>query len=82
MSDQTQPHPAAASHTRDSSYAALFREFQPGCDPRHVEAYVRLQYSTLGHLDRATLRREARIAAGCIKADPAGAEGLALSYGL
>jgi len=38
-----------------------------GIDPRHLEGYIRLQYSTLDHLDWPTIRREVRIALGCIK---------------
>ena len=52
-------------------------------DPRHIEAYMRLQYSTLDHLDAATFKAEVRIACECIEfmgADDA--ERLALSYGL
>ena len=38
-----------------------------GVDARHIEGYIRLQYSTLGHLDWPTIRREVKIALGCIK---------------
>lgn len=47
-------------------YAETFRKLQPDYDPRHIEAFVRLEYSTLDHLPLATLRREAKIAAACI----------------
>lgn len=66
-----------------SQYAAIFKELQPNYDPRHIEGYVRLQYHTLNHLPRATLKREAAIAAACI--DEAGlevAERNAKSFGL
>lgn len=63
-------------------YQRTFKELQPAHDPRHIEAFVRLEYSTLSHLSLAKLRREARIAAECIKADPAAAERLAASFGL
>lgn len=64
-------------------YTAIIESMVPGYDPRHIEAYMRIQYSTLDHLDRATFRREAKIAAACI--DEGGvemAEATAKSYGL
>lgn len=64
-------------------YTKLIQEIAPKYDPRHIEAYMRLQYSTLDHLDRATFRREAKIAAACV--DEGGvemAEANAKSYGL
>lgn len=66
-----------------SFYAKTFKELQPNYDPRHIEAYVRLQYGTLDHLDHATFKREAAIAAACIdSARPGEPEELAQSYGL
>lgn len=66
-----------------SAYAETFRKLQPNCDPRHVEAYVRLEHATLGSLPIKTLRREAKIAADCINAVPlAESESLAVSFGL
>ena len=53
-----------------------------GIDPRHLEAYIRLQYSTLGHLSWADIKREVKIALGCISHDPTQAESLAVSFGL
>lgn len=52
-------------------------------DPRHVEAFMRLQYGTLDHLDAATFETEVCIANACIAECGEGeAEALALSYGL
>jgi hypothetical protein len=52
-------------------------------DARHVEAFLRLQYHTLNHLDRATFRREIKIAIACIaEGGLEEAETLAESYGL
>lgn len=66
-----------------SGYADTFKQLAPGYDPRHIEAYVRLEYSTLDHLDLPTLRREARIAAACIEhSGRDNAEALARSFGL
>jgi hypothetical protein len=64
-------------------YAETFKKLQPKHDPRHIEAFVRLEYSTLNHLSLATLRREAKIAAGCIEVDGIeNAEECARSFGL
>lgn len=64
------------------AYAAQIKEVVPDLDPRHVEAYMRLEYATLDHLDPAKFRREARSAAACVRQDPDQAEALAVSYGL
>lgn len=54
-----------------------------GTDPRHVEGYIRLQYSTLSHLDWPTIRRECRLAVECIKVGGKdAAERNAQSFGL
>ncbi|MGH7605440.1 MAG: hypothetical protein ACRENK_15770 [Gemmatimonadaceae bacterium] len=52
-------------------------------DARHIEGYIRLQYSTLSHLDWPTIRREVKVAIACIKQGgvPA-AESNARSFGL
>jgi hypothetical protein len=64
-------------------YADLIEKIAPGYDARHIEAYMRLQYSTLDHLDKATFRREVKIAVGCIEEGGVEmAEANAKSYGL
>jgi hypothetical protein len=63
-------------------YHDLIQQAAPGADPRHVEAYMRLTYPTLDHLDHRTFMREARKAARAAAVDPAEAEELALSFGL
>lgn len=69
--------------TRATSYSDLFRLLQPDYDPLHIEAYVRLEYATLDHLDMPTLRREAAIAAACVdEVGAAGADTCAVSMGL
>lgn len=81
MTDKASHAPSASPIT--SPYAAMFTELAPGYDPRHIEAYIRLEYSTLSHLSRATLRREVAIAKACI--DEGGkeeAEQCARSFGL
>lgn len=66
-----------------SDYSETFKTLQPKFDPRHIEAYVRLEYRTMGHLSIDTLRREARLAAKCIQLDGlAQAERLAVTFGL
>ncbi len=52
-------------------------------DPRHVEAYMRLEHSTLDGLSRAQFASEVNIGASCVAADGAhNAENLAQSFGL
>jgi hypothetical protein len=53
-----------------------------GVDPRHVEAWMRLEHSTLDGLSRGQFRAEVLAALDCIDADPHASERLALSYGL
>ena len=66
-----------------SIYAARIRAMAPGCDPRHIEGYMRLQHSTLDHLDPAAFAYEVEIAAACVEAEGAAiAECNASSFGL
>lgn len=52
-------------------------------DPRHIEGYMRLQYSTLDHLSLQTFIDETKLCIGCIDYDgKENAERNALSYGL
>ena len=54
-----------------------------GIDPRHLEGYIRLEYSILGEMSWAAIRREVKIALGCIKeGGKEMAERNALSFGL
>ena len=48
-------------------YQDIIRELSNGHDPRHIEAYMRLQYGTLDHLSREDFRRECIICAECIR---------------
>lgn len=50
-----------------SLYAKHIQSLAPGYDWRHIEGYMRLQYSTLDHLDAATFAREVKIAIACIQ---------------
>lgn len=54
-----------------------------GVDPRHLEGFIRLQYSTLGHLDWPTIKREIKIGVACIREGGTdAAERNAQSFGL
>jgi hypothetical protein len=54
-----------------------------GANPRHVEAWMRLEHGTLGHLDKAAFRREVETALALIDAaGDADSESLARSFGL
>ena len=54
-----------------------------GTDPRHLEGYIRLQYSTLSHLGWPDIKREVKVGIACIKADGIeNAERNAQSFGL
>jgi len=67
-----------------SQYSAQIAAIIPsGIDPRHVEAYMRLEYSTLDHLSRTAFVREVHIAVNCmVAAGRAASERLAQSFGL
>jgi hypothetical protein len=65
-------------------YQKLIAELAgPGYDPRHIEAYMRIQFDTFDHLSRDDFKREVVICQQCI--DVAGleqAERCAKSFGL
>ena len=42
-------------------YQAVIKEIDSTVNPRWVEGFMRLQYSTLGHLDRADFAREIKL---------------------
>jgi hypothetical protein len=63
-------------------YVELIRSLQPAHDPRHIEAYMRLEHPTLDGLSRSEFGHEAYLAACCVDADPEAAEELAQSYAL
>lgn len=52
-------------------------------DPRHIEAWMRLEHGTLDHLDAARFESEVCTANACVtEAGKDESEALALSYGL
>lgn len=66
-------------------YQELIRKLLNGrdYDPRHIEAFIRLQYRTLDHLSEDDFKRELAIGIGCIdEGGKEAAEDLARSYGL
>jgi hypothetical protein len=55
----------------------------PDFDPRHVEAFLRLELGTLDSVDETRFRREVFLACACIRqCSPAFAESFTRSYGL
>jgi hypothetical protein len=63
--------------------ADLDRQGKPQIDPRHVEAFMRLEYSTLDHLTRRQFSGAVKRMVREVEAiGPADAERLAKSYGL
>lgn len=65
-----------------SLYQPRIRQIVPDCDPRHVEAVMRLDFGTLDQLCGERFAHEARLAAAAVRADPKLAERTAQSMGL
>ena len=63
-------------------YTDRIAKIAPTYDPGQIEAFMRLEHSTLDALYPAKFKREVQIACQCIDADPVGAERIAASYGL
>jgi hypothetical protein len=64
-------------------YQTLIHQIAPEANPRHVEAWLRIEHGTLDHLSHARFEREVAIALECIaSATPEQSEQLARSYGL
>ena len=62
---------------------AIAKMVPAGIDPRHIEGFMRLQYSTLDHLDARTFKREVKLGIACIQqGGVAAAESNAQSFGL
>jgi hypothetical protein len=64
-----------------TAYAATLAALVPDCDPRHVEAYMRLERRTLDDLSRCAFAELARDCASAVRLDVAAAEALAQSFG-
>jgi hypothetical protein len=55
------------------SYQNLIQQIAPEANPRHVEAWLRIEHGTLDHLSRPRFEREVAIALACIaEAGPGG----------
>lgn len=67
---------------KDLIKAELGRNGFVEVDPRHVEAYMRLQHSTLDGLSAVQFNYEVRLFAGVVMTELPDAELLAQSYGL
>lgn len=65
-----------------SAYADAIRRIDPTVNPVGVEASMRLQYGTLGHLGHDVFRREVEIAQACERERPGFLRGIARSFGL
>ena len=65
-----------------SAYSDQIRTIAPTYDPRHIEAMMRLQYSTLDRLSAAQFKREVLFCCICVEEDPDLAERCAKSFGL
>lgn len=68
---------------KQQTYAERIQARATGHDSRHIEAFMRLEHSTLDHLSEAAFLREVEICAACV--DEAGreyAERIAKSMGL
>jgi hypothetical protein len=65
-----------------SMYRQRIGRLVPDCDPRHVEAVMRLDFATLDQLAAERFACEARLAAAAVRADPELAERTARGMGL
>ena len=61
-----------------NAYRKLIQDIDPNVDATGVEAHMRLQYSTLDHLDAATFRAEIALAKRCEEAEPGYLQTLAI----
>jgi hypothetical protein len=68
--------------TEASLYRRRIEWLVADCDPRHVEALMRLDFGTLDQLCAQRFRDEARRAAAVVRADPGLAERTARSLRL
>jgi hypothetical protein len=65
------------------TYQELITALAPDADPRHVEAWMRLEHPTLDGLSPERFTAEVRVALGCIAdAGPDQSEALAASFGI
>ena len=71
------------THYQKSIAQYLAKRKIENVDPRHIEGFMRLQYSTLSHLDSRTFNAEIRLGVACIaEGGVENAEANAVSFGL
>lgn len=71
------------SYYQNAVREELARQGRIGLDPRHIEAYMRLEHPTLDGLSRAQFSDEVSIGIACVDADGEdNAERCAQSFGL
>ena len=64
-------------------FADMFTKAAPSFDPRHVEAWMRLEVGTFGNLSKEKFASEVAMAKQCItEGGIEASEDLALSFGL
>ena len=64
-------------------YKERIQALAPGFDPRHIEAFMRLEHSTLDGLSPEAFAHEVHVASVCVEfGGLTAAERLAESYGL
>lgn len=63
-------------------YQTIIAQIADDVNPAGVEAHMRAEYGTLGHLDRAAFVREVKIARKCERASPGYLRKVADSYGM
>jgi hypothetical protein len=75
--------PRRRSHYQQHIAERLALTGNIGIDPRHIEAFMRLEHPTLDGLSRGQFASEVDISAACVQqAGPAESEQLAESFGL
>ena len=62
-------------------YTTLIQKIDPDINAVGVECSMRLQYGTLGHLDRSTFATEVALARACEAQEPGFLRRVAESYG-
>jgi hypothetical protein len=71
------------TRTKPTFYQRRIADRRSDVDPRHVEAWMRLEHPTLDGLSAAELEREIHAALDCIRAaGTTESEALAASFGL
>ena len=77
------PEPTMGEMARWTYYQRFIAERTKDVDPRHVEAWMRVEHPTLDGLSRREFIAEMHVALGCaIDAGPEASEALAASFGL